>query len=161
MDIKNILNRYFDKTPVPDELNPRNVSQFVVPNLAEKKETQIVESPESDDYGSMNNHTVTQTSQAAPSEETLSDKKGSFQPDIIGPSAFIKIVRYHRLTGKEFLSLLGNSKISNKAYQEIENNPNLTVKRLIELLEESPLTSADYEKLIRSEERRVGKECTG
>ena len=48
---------------------------------------------------------------------------------------------------------MGNSKISNKAYQEIENNPNLTVKRLIELLEESPLTSADYEKLIIAVQR--------
>ena len=37
MDIRNILNRYFDKTPIPDELDPRNVSKFVVPNLAEKR----------------------------------------------------------------------------------------------------------------------------
>ena len=153
MDIRNILNRYFDKTPVPDELDPRNVSKFVVPNLAEKKETQTEESYESDAYSSTDNYTVTQTSQTTPSEETLSGKKEDFPPDIIGPSAFIKIVRYHRLTGKEFLSLLGNSKISNKAYQEIENNPNLTVKRLIELLEESPLTSADYEMLIIAVQR--------
>lgn len=153
MDIRNILNRYFDKTPIPDELDPRNVSKFVVPNLAEKKETQTEESYESDAYSSTDNYTVTQTSQTTPSEETLSGKKEDFPPNIIGPSAFIKIVRYHRLTGKEFLSLLGNSKISNKAYQEIENNPNLTVKRLIELLEESPLTSADYEKLIIAVQR--------
>ena len=41
MDIRNILNGYFEKTPVPDELYPRNVRKFVVPNLAEKKEAQI------------------------------------------------------------------------------------------------------------------------
>ncbi len=66
----------------------------------------------------------------------------------IGASAFIKIVRHHRITGREFLNLLGNSKISNKAYQEIENSKGLTVKRLIEILEESSLTREDYEKLI-------------
>ena len=75
MDIRNILNRYFDKTPVPDELDPRNVSKFVVPNLAEKKETQTEESYESDAYSSTDNYTVTQTSQTTPSEETLSGKK--------------------------------------------------------------------------------------
>ena len=72
---------------------------------------------------------------------------------VINASSFIKIVRYHHLTGSEFLGLLGNSKISNKAYQEIENNPDLTVKRLIEILEESRLTTADYEKLIIAVQR--------
>ena len=72
---------------------------------------------------------------------------------IINASSFIKIVRYHHLTGSEFLGLLGNSKISNKAYQEIESNPDLTVKRLIEILEESRLTTADYDKLIIAVQR--------
>lgn len=68
-------------------------------------------------------------------------------------STFIKIVRHHHLTGSEFLGILGNTKISNKAYQEIETNPDLTVKRLIEILEESPLTTADYEKLTIAVQR--------
>ena len=74
---------------------------------------------------------------------------------VIDASTFIKIVRYHHLTGSEFLSLLGNSKISNKAYQEIETNPDLTVKRLIEILEESSLTPADYEKLTIAIQRNA------
>ena len=74
---------------------------------------------------------------------------------VINASTFIKIVRYHHLTGSEFLSLLGNSKISNRAYQEIETNPDLTVKRLIEILEESALTPADYEKLTIAIQRNA------
>ncbi len=156
MDIRNILNGYFEETPVPDELDPRNVRKFVVPNLAEKKETQTEEKQESEIYTktvSNGAYAGPQPAEAVPYEKAASQKNDEPSQDILTPSAFIKIVRYHRLTGKEFLSLLGNSKISNKAYQEIENNPNLTVKRLIELLEESPLTSADYEKLIIAVQR--------
>ena len=80
-------------------------------------------------------------------------KEEQSQPPELNASAFIKIVRHHHLTGSEFLGLLGNTKISNKAYQEIESNPDLTVKRLIEILEESPLTSADYEKLAIAVQR--------
>ena len=94
---------------------------------------------------------------AAASPAAASSAKSAAKPAASSPeinaSALIKVVRYHHLTGSEFLSLLGNSKISNKAYQEIESNPNLTVKRLIEILDESPLTSADYEKLIIAVQR--------
>ncbi len=158
MDIRNILNGYFEKTPVPDELYPRNVRKFVVPNLAEKKEARTEESGEPDirsnSVGGENaSYTEARSSRPVSYEKAPSQNTEEPYREVIGPSAFIKIVRYHRLTGKEFLSLLGNSKISNKAYQEIESNPNLTVKRLIELLEESPLTSADYEKLIIAVQR--------
>lgn len=95
-----------------------------------------------------------------PAPKPASEPKPTTAPEpqqpadpIIGASSFIKIVRYHHLTGSEFLGLLGNSKISNQAYQEIQNNPDLTVKRLIEILEESHLTTADYEKLIIAVQR--------
>lgn len=71
----------------------------------------------------------------------------------IGASAFIKVVFYHKLTRKEFLNLLGNTKINNQIFQQIENNPGLTVKELINILEESSLTSDDYKRLIIAAER--------
>lgn len=160
MDIRNALNGYFEKTKVPAELDPQNVSRFVVPKVTEKKEARTAEQLAED---IARNAAVSDSlrpkpvSQPAPAYEEPSAEKaesGEGENDtVIGASAFIKIVRYHKLTGSEFLKVLGNSKISNKAYQEIENNPGLTVKRLIELLEESPLTSADYEKLIIAVQR--------
>ena len=41
MDIRNVLNGYFEKTPVPQELDPHNASSFVVPNLTQKKEATV------------------------------------------------------------------------------------------------------------------------
>lgn len=160
MDIRNALNGYFEKTKVPAELDPQNVSRFVVPKVTEKKETQTAEQLAED---IARNAAVSASARpkpvsrpvpayAEPSAEKAESGEGE-NDTAIGASAFIKIVRYHRLTGSEFLKVLGNSKISNRAYQEIENNPGLTVKRLIELLEESPLTSADYEKLIIAVQR--------
>lgn len=167
MDIRNVLNGYFEKTPVPKELDPHNASHFVVPNLAEKKETKV-ESAEGEASGEsvqqtrarareQNREQPAAEAYAVPDREKYSEhvppRKQEENREEIDAVAFIKIVRYNRLTGKEFLGILGNSKISNKAYQEIESNPGLTVKRLIELLEESPLTSADYEKLIIAVQR--------
>lgn len=160
MDIRNALNGYFEKTKVPAELDPQNVSRFVVPKVTEKKETQTAEQLAEDIArnaavsASAHPRPVSQPTPAyaEPSAEKAESDKGE-NATAIGASAFIKIVRYHKLTGSEFLKVLGNSKISNKAYQEIENNPGLTVKRLIELLEESPLTSEDYEKLIIAVQR--------
>lgn len=162
MDIRNALNGYFEKTKVPAELDPQNVSRFVVPKVTEKKEAQTAEQLAEDiarnaaASASPRPKPVSQPipvpSYAEPAAEKAESGEGE-NDTVIGASAFIKIVRYHKLTGSEFLKVLGNSKISNKAYQEIENNPGLTVKRLIELLEESPLTSADYEKLIIAVQR--------
>lgn len=160
MDIRNALNGYFEKTKVPAELAPQNVSRFVVPKVTEKKEARTAEQLAEDiarNAAVSDSPRPKPVSQPTPAYEEPSAEKaesGEGENDtVIGASAFIKIVRYHKLTGSEFLKVLGNSKISNKAYQEIENNPGLTVKRLIELLEESPLTSADYEKLIIAVQR--------
>lgn len=154
MDIRNALNGYFEKTQVPAELDPQNVSKFVVPKVTEKKETQTSERLGGGIAdGEPKSAEAPAAARPVPAPAGVSSAEAEEDGTVIGASAFIKIVRYHKLTGSEFLSILGNSKISNKAYQEIETNPGLTVKRLIELLEESPLTSADYERLIIAVQR--------
>lgn len=171
MDIRKSILEYFEKTEIPAELEPQNVKNFVVPlvsdkravatqeqdnapkpaeKAAEKKPAPVPVKPA--DVTAPVPHPVqpAKAEAAAKSEqaeEAASEKNG------ISASDFIKVVRYHRLTGKEFLSLLGNSKISNDAYQEIGENSGLTVKRLIEILEDSPLTSSDYERLIIAVQR--------
>lgn len=67
---------------------------------------------------------------------------------------FIGVVSAQRIKGKEFLQLIGNTRISNDVYREIRENPNLTKGRLVELLESSPLTSEDYYKLLSAVKRR-------
>lgn len=168
MDIRNVLNGYFEKTPVPEELDPHNASRFVVPNIAEKREARVELSEEEAAEQIRQPRTrISEPGREQPAPEAYimprTDKpaepeyvpvrKSEEETGEINASSFIKIVQHNRLTGKEFLSILGNSKISNKAYQEIESNPRLTVKRLIELLEESPLSPADYEKLIIAVQR--------
>lgn len=156
MDIRSILNGYFEQTPIPDELSPLNVRKFVVPNLGEKKEIQTEDNEENKNYAGTAQSTAyngKQTENSVSAQNTPTAKNEENPQNHFSASSLIKVVRYHKLTGREFLELLGNSKIGNKAYQEIENNPSLTVKRLIELLENSPLTSADYEKLIIAVQR--------
>lgn len=135
MDLKETLNGYFQRTQIPPELLPEKATAFI-----KQKEAPKAPAPKPET-----------TPAPAPSEHTEAETDASAvkaEKPAIGASAFIKVVRHHHLTGKEFLRILGNSKISNKAYQEIEGNPGLTVKRLIEILEESSLTTEDYEKLI-------------
>ena len=146
MDFKNSLLSYFEKTEIPDALEPDKVFSFVKPRAAQKKavETSAVSS---------------EPPKAAPSEpkkENTLPKSAETQENgsrEVGASAFIKVVFYHKLTRNEFLTLLGNTKMSNQAYQEIKENPGLTVKGLIDILEASPLTDEDYKKLIIAAER--------
>lgn len=72
----------------------------------------------------------------------------------IDARTFIGVISAQRIKGKEFLQLIGNTRISNDVYREIQENPNLTKGRLIELLESSPLTSEDYYKLLSAVKRR-------
>lgn len=140
MDLKATLGGYFEETPIPAELAPDKIAGFVKPRAVPKKTVVTQDEPAQE-----------KKPRSVPKEEPQPQPETETEPEPkpeLNASAFIKIVRYHHLTGSEFLSLLGNSKISNKAYQEIEQNPGLTVKRLIELLEESSLTAEDYEKLI-------------
>ena len=181
MDLKSALNGYFEETPFPWELFPDKIAAGLQPRTQPKKAVDT-DGELSEDTTSTMDLSVTvavprkpvtaplpkprpepvlrpepdslpvQRPVIAPKPEPEPAPKQPAEP-VINASALIKVVRYHHLTGSEFLSLLGNSKISNKAYQEIENNPDLTVKRLIEILEESPLTTADYEKLIIAVQR--------
>lgn len=82
-----------------------------------------------------------------PAEEENSEPK-------LNAATFISVISAEKIKGGEFLRLLGNTRISNAAYREIEHNPNLTKQRLIQLLEESPLTEADYYKLLSAVKQR-------
>ena len=66
----------------------------------------------------------------------------------LNAETFIAVISGEKMKGSEFLRLIGNTRISNSAFREIEQNPHLTKKRLIELLDQSPLTENDYYKLL-------------
>ncbi len=72
----------------------------------------------------------------------------------IDAKTFINVITAQRIKGSEFLKLMGNTRISNSVYREIEQNPNLTKDRLVELLEQSPLTSEDYYKVLTAIKQR-------
>ena len=147
MDLKSALNGYFKETPLPKELSPDKIAAILQPRTQPKKSVET-----RDDLPQDKAPAPAPKPQPKPQPQQKSEPPAE---PVLNASTFIKIVRHHHLTGSEFLSLLGNSKISNKAYQEIESNPGLTVKRLIEILEESPLTSEDYKKLIIAIQRSV------
>ena len=90
-----------------------------------------------------------------PVQEQASAEKHS-SPREIDARMFIGIISAQHIKGGEFLQLMGNTRISNSAYREIEQNPNLTKERLITLLEESGLTTADYYKLLTAVKQRNG-----
>lgn len=85
-------------------------------------------------------------------EQTASEKHSV--PKEIDARMFIGIISAQHIKGGEFLQLMGNTRISNSAYREIEQNPNLTKERLIVLLEESGLTTEDYYKLLAAVKQR-------
>ncbi len=136
MDLKEVLNDYFAAEEIPPQLHPRNINNILG---VESDNAEIQPAPQYE----------RETVQRAPTRITEQEQP---QPKS-GASALIKVVRRCKLTGTEFLSLLGNTKISNSTYQEIKNNPSMTVKRLIELLEASPLTEEDYDRLTIAVER--------
>lgn len=106
---------------------------------------------------------------AVSEDEEDTAEKGAVE---LNAKTFISVISAERIKGGEFLQMLGNTRISNSAYREIETNPNLTKARLIEILEQSPLTSDDYYKLLTmvkerrelldaKEERRLKQEQAG
>jgi len=90
----------------------------------------------------------------SPQEQASAEKHSA--PREIDARMFIGIISAQHIKGGEFLQLMGNTRISNSAYREIEQNPNLTKERLITLLEESGLTTADYYKLLTAVKQRSG-----
>lgn len=87
-------------------------------------------------------------------QAVVSEEKSERQKKEIDARTFINVITAQKIKGSEFLKLMGNTKISNTAYREIEQNPGLTKERLVELLEQSPLTSEDYYKLLTAVKQR-------
>ena len=98
---------------------------------------------------------ITAENKAKSTQEQASAEKHN-APREIDARMFIGIISAQHIKGGEFLQLMGNTRISNSAYREIEQNPNLTKERLITLLEESGLTTADYYKLLTAVKQRNG-----
>jgi len=72
---------------------------------------------------------------------------------------FLKVIKRERVSGREFLALIGHSDISNEDYMEIKETPTLTYERLVEILVNSPLTSEDYENMLETmRDRRIRRE---
>lgn len=89
-----------------------------------------------------------------PSESEEPPKTDAAGGKPLDARTFIGVVSAQRIKGKDFLQLIGNTRISNDVYREIRENPNLTKERLISLLESSPLTSEDYYKLLSAVKQR-------
>lgn len=119
--------------PVAEEENEPAAEEKPVP-VAEEKPTVPV---------------AAEKDEPAPSEE-----KTDTEPKEIDARTFINVITAQKIKGRDFLKLMGNTRISNEVYREIEQNPNLTKERLIELLEGSPLTSADYIKVLTAVKQR-------
>lgn len=121
---------------------------------------ELPESPDSDMSGEENVFAdESSVSEAVPDEESAvedfpEDGDEEDSPLPLNAATFIAVVSAEKMKGSEFLRLIGNTRISNSVYREIEQNPRLTKKRLIQLLEESPLTETDYYKLLTAVKHR-------
>ncbi len=81
---------------------------------------------------------------------------------------FLKKLREMKISGSEFLELLGNSRIGNIEFRRIEENPHLRFDELLQILDGSNLTDEDYRTMLavatgrrqQSEERRKREEET-
>ena len=87
-------------------------------------------------------------------EESFTRQDAGNESGTFDAQTFISVVSAEKMKGSEFLRLIGNTRISNSVYREIETNPHLSKKRLIELLEQSPLTEADYYKMLTAIKHR-------
>lgn len=175
MNLKETLNEYFAQTEIPSELHPDNIQNILggkgkaiarkepasppkhaaksAPTPARTAPLYEISREEEEDMEAYappkrTSRPAEEHPPTAPRYEVQTHEESSSKA-----SELIKVMHRNKLTGNEFLSLLGNSKISNSTYQEIKNNPSMTVKRLIELLEQSPLTDEDYNRLMIAVER--------
>ncbi len=89
-----------------------------------------------------------------PQQEEVTKQEKEEPKKEIDARTFINVITAQKIKGSDFLKLMGNTRISNSAYREIEQNPGLTKDRLVELLEQSPLTSEDYYKLLTAVKQR-------
>ncbi|MDE7233580.1 MAG: hypothetical protein K2N29_00790, partial [Ruminiclostridium sp.] len=128
--------------PSPSEVRPNRID----PPLSEEKPL-LEENPLPEKEAPAEKPREEKPAPAAETESAFGGKK-------LDARTFIGVISAQRITGKEFLQLIGNTRSSNDVYREIQENPNLTKGRLIELLESSPLTSEDYYKLLSAVKRR-------
>jgi uncharacterized DUF497 family protein len=74
----------------------------------------------------------------------------------MNPAQFLKELKQERLSGREFLALIGNTELSNEDYTEIKSNPSMTYERLVQILENSPISEGEYVRLLKTaRERRI------
>ncbi len=81
---------------------------------------------------------------------------------------FLKKLREMKISGSEFLELLGNSRIGNIEFRRIEENPHLRFDELLQILDGSNLGDEDYRTMLavatgrrqQSEERKKREEET-
>ncbi len=68
---------------------------------------------------------------------------------------FLKRLKDLKISGSEFLELLGNSKIGNAEFRRIEENPHLKFSELLSILDNSVLTGDDYRMIISVASQRL------
>lgn len=61
---------------------------------------------------------------------------------------FLRKLKELKISGSNFLELLGNSKIGNMEFRRIEENPHLKFDELLQILDNSVLTGDDYRMII-------------
>ena len=182
MDFKKELLDYFNKTEIPADLAPDKVSTFVKPMTAAKRTVETVREekpkPKPESGAEKQRQKAEANGEEPEAQPAANEGEGGFEQNGCNATAFIKIVFYHKLSRSEFLNLLGNTGISNQAYREINENPSLTVRNLIDILEKTQLSSDDYKKLmiaasriaqlktearerLKSEEPKINRENNG
>ncbi|MBQ8790821.1 MAG: hypothetical protein IJZ51_05885 [Ruminiclostridium sp.] len=67
---------------------------------------------------------------------------------VITAGKFLKKLRELKISGSDFMELLGNSRIGNIQYRRIEENPHLRFDELLQILDSSDLTSDDYSAML-------------
>ncbi len=76
------------------------------------------------------------------------------QDNELTAGTFLKSLRQLKISGSEFLDLLGNSRIGNSEYRYIEENPHLRFDELLTVLDNSVLTGEDYRVLLAAATHR-------
>lgn len=61
---------------------------------------------------------------------------------------FLRKLKELKISGSDFLELLGNSKIGNMEFRRIEENPHLKFDELLQILDNSVLSGEDYRMII-------------
>ena len=182
MDFKKELLNYFNKTEIPADLSPDKVNTFVKPMTAAKRTVETVREekpkPKPESGAEKQRQKAEANGEEPEAQPAANEGEGGFENNNCNATAFIKIVFYHKLSRSEFLNLLGNTGIGSQAYREINENPSLTVRNLIDILEKTQLSSDDYKKLmiaasriaqlktearerLKSEETKINRENNG